>query len=240
MSEEVLGTVQGLSLPTFLQMMAMENKSCTLIVNSGSRQGKIFLENGELLTASYDDKPCLDALYSILSWQNPEITVAKAEKVERLISESLAGILLAFSAQQDEKIYQREQDSDVIEDADIPKIQFEPADEHQIKLLLFLDSLPKVKKLCMLNKKGQVISSSFGFPQEIADYMVHLILTGTKLNKTLLSEQGLQYIISVMKKGGCLLVLSGGGGIIGIQVESEKGVDEIVAALRKFFKKNKK
>ena len=56
-SEEHQGSsFGGVSLPSFLQMLEQERKSCTLIVNSEGRSGSFYFEDGELIDAVFDDR----------------------------------------------------------------------------------------------------------------------------------------------------------------------------------------
>ena len=53
LNQTAWGVVQGLSLTSLLQMLAMERKTCTIRISSGRRQGYFYLREGELINARY-------------------------------------------------------------------------------------------------------------------------------------------------------------------------------------------
>ena len=81
-SEEVgsdlAGQVQGISLPSFLQMSEMEGSTCSLQIRSKENSGMLHLLNGDLIDAETDELKHKDAAYAILSWDNPVIEILKA------------------------------------------------------------------------------------------------------------------------------------------------------------------
>jgi len=81
-SEEVesglAGQVQGISLPSFLQMSEMEGSTCSLRISSGDNTGMLHLLNGNMIDAETDELKHKDAAYAILSWDNPVIEILKA------------------------------------------------------------------------------------------------------------------------------------------------------------------
>jgi len=71
------GTLHGISLPMFLQLIDMEQKTCTLRVNEKSQgwEGVLFFCDGELLEARTGSKHGEDAVYTILSWDDVLISI---------------------------------------------------------------------------------------------------------------------------------------------------------------------
>ena len=69
-SEEVesglAGQVQGISLPSFLQMSEMEGSTCSLRISSGENTGMLHLLDGNLIDAETDELKHKDAAYAIL------------------------------------------------------------------------------------------------------------------------------------------------------------------------------
>lgn len=93
----------GVSLPSFLQMLEQERKSCTLVVTSEGRKGSFYFEGGVLIDAVYEDKMGLDAAHSILLWSNPGFIVGMPEDRMRRIELPLAHILLDSAKRMDEE-----------------------------------------------------------------------------------------------------------------------------------------
>ena len=46
------GRIHGISLPSFLQLINMEEKTCTINVHSGAKIGCIYCKDGELVGAA--------------------------------------------------------------------------------------------------------------------------------------------------------------------------------------------
>ena len=98
------GFITGVSLSSFVQLLELDKKTCTLTVRSGKHQGNMYFKNGDLLDADTDDLSGTDAAFEIVSWKNVEIVLANSCKItEPKISESLGFILLEGSRRQDEK-----------------------------------------------------------------------------------------------------------------------------------------
>ena len=61
------GHIQGITLPTFLQLIEMEKRTCTLTVNSNEEFGYWYFWKGELLDAEVGKKTGVDAAYQMLT-----------------------------------------------------------------------------------------------------------------------------------------------------------------------------
>lgn len=69
------GHVNGISLQSFLQLISMEAKSCTLTINAGGKTGEIFLERGELMDARTGKLEGEEASFEIVSWNDEGLTI---------------------------------------------------------------------------------------------------------------------------------------------------------------------
>lgn len=98
------GFITGVSLTSFLQLLELDKKTCTLTVRSGKHQGNMYFKNGDLLDADTDNLSGTEAAYEIVSWKNVEIVLANSCNItEPKISDSLGFILLEGSRRQDER-----------------------------------------------------------------------------------------------------------------------------------------
>lgn len=97
------GFISGVSLGSFLQLLELDKKTCTLIIRSGKLQGSIYFRNGELLDAETGELSGTDAAYEIINWSNVEIELnSTCAATEQKIHESLGFILLEGSRRHDE------------------------------------------------------------------------------------------------------------------------------------------
>lgn len=98
------GFITGVSLSSFLQLLELDKKTCTLTIRSGRHQGTMYFKNGEILDADTDDLSGIDAAFEIIGWKNVEIILANSCTVtDPKIHDSLGFILLEGSRRQDER-----------------------------------------------------------------------------------------------------------------------------------------
>ncbi len=100
------GTMQSVSSGTFLQMIEMEQRTCTLrmIDKTTGRQGVLFINSGCLLDARIDNLQGVDAAYEILSWEEVALSIQNTcPKEENLINVDLQALLLEAMRRKDEK-----------------------------------------------------------------------------------------------------------------------------------------
>jgi DNA-binding response OmpR family regulator len=67
--------VRGISLASLLQVIQMERKTCTLQVSGGGRVGELGLRDGELVHARAGAETGREALFAILGWSSPVLTI---------------------------------------------------------------------------------------------------------------------------------------------------------------------
>ena len=102
-TEGVSGYITGVSLSSFLQMIEMEQKTCTIKIFTKKNMGQIFFLNGSLIDASTIRLKHIDALYDILSWKNIVIELEKnGIKKSNLINLPLMHILIESAQHADE------------------------------------------------------------------------------------------------------------------------------------------
>jgi YesN/AraC family two-component response regulator len=116
------GYVKGVSLSSFLQMIALERETCTLTIKSNEKVGQLFFDNGLLIDAEYDNKQGEEICYEILTWEDVEIEIEKkCKKKEAVIDKALNHLLIEayrrkdeLKKRQDELLNAREGDNDLL------------------------------------------------------------------------------------------------------------------------------
>jgi len=73
LATEANSYIRGITLATFLQLVRMEQKSCSLKVHSRGQTGYLFIRQGELVDAQTADLDGEAAAMSIVTWDNAEI-----------------------------------------------------------------------------------------------------------------------------------------------------------------------
>lgn len=98
------GFISGVSLSSFLQLLALDKKTCTLIIRSGKQKGTMHFIDGDLWDADTDQLSGTEAAIEIIRWKNVEIELQNTcTKNEQKIQKSLGFILLEVSRMEDEK-----------------------------------------------------------------------------------------------------------------------------------------
>lgn len=97
------GQVRGINLSSFLQMMALETRTCTLKISSKDQVGFLWLAQGELIAASSSQISGKKAALQILSWKNVFIDIDYTpRRVTREISMPLMMLILESGQMDDE------------------------------------------------------------------------------------------------------------------------------------------
>ena len=106
------GTLHGISSGTFLQLIEMEQKTCTIRVmdRKSERKGVLFFRKGELMDARVNGLRGVDAAYEIFSWDEVNLSIQNScQKEEKKIDGDLQGILLEAMRLKDEANVEMEQ-----------------------------------------------------------------------------------------------------------------------------------
>jgi DNA-binding response OmpR family regulator len=77
LAQRVRGRVENISLSSFLQLLEIERKTCTLHVTAGERAGRLFFRTGKLVAAETGDLTGTDAALEIVSWEHADIEIAE-------------------------------------------------------------------------------------------------------------------------------------------------------------------
>jgi len=99
------GTLHSVTSGIFLQLMEMEEKTCTvrLVEKSSGKQGILFFLDGQLLDARCDSLRGEAAAYEIFSWDNVSLSIQNScMQRERRIHRDLQAILLDAMRLKDE------------------------------------------------------------------------------------------------------------------------------------------
>ena len=99
------GTLHSVSSGIFLQLMEMEQKSCTirLVDKASGKNGVLFFNEGELLDARVDDLNGKAAAYRIFSWDKVTISIQNScPEIDNRIQSDLQPLILEASRLKDE------------------------------------------------------------------------------------------------------------------------------------------
>ncbi len=98
------GKIEGIGLASFLQLIDMEKKTCTLTVQSKEKSGNIYCLKGVLIAAETGEFKKETAMYQLLEWDNPAIAIENVcIKKEKEIGLPLMNIIMEGMKKKDEK-----------------------------------------------------------------------------------------------------------------------------------------
>lgn len=219
----------GVSLPSFLQMLEQERKSCTLIVNAEGRTGFFYFEHGELIDAVFNEQLGMDAAHSILLWNNPTFIVAMPEDRMRRIHRPLAHLLLDSAKRMDEENGDAEETplGDHSFPVDDSLIRNDPLLQ---KLIETITAIPGVRHFYFLDRQGKVITQS-SKKQKLGDFITYCIVSGIQIRK-ILDAKGPNRIHLNLDSGETLLIIPGAGMIIGLLLDEAASVNDVTEQLR--------
>ncbi len=98
------GTIQGLTLSSFLQLLEVERKSCVLRVVAEGQVGYLYFNDGELIHAETGTQEGHAADYDILVWEGVKLQMTPLPAIlpPRTLHDRLTGLLMEAFRQRDE------------------------------------------------------------------------------------------------------------------------------------------
>ena len=93
--------LRGISLESFLQILEVERKTCTLTIRSGYQTGRLFIHDGELIHAETGELKSKAAAFAMLSWPDYSIKITERCDAQPTIAERLNSILMEYCVQKD-------------------------------------------------------------------------------------------------------------------------------------------
>jgi len=104
------GTLHGVSSGMFLQLIEMEQKTCTirLVETESGKQGVLLFKNGELLDARSNGLQGESAAYEIFAWDETAISIQNScSSTKKKIEKDLQAILLEAMRLKDEAVQKK-------------------------------------------------------------------------------------------------------------------------------------
>jgi len=99
------GSLRGVSAGVFLQLVELEERTCTVRLTNRKtqEQGVLWFREGRLLDARYGNQMGIEAAYAVLSWSDVTLTIQnRCPKNDNNIQQDLQAVLLEAMRLQDE------------------------------------------------------------------------------------------------------------------------------------------
>ena len=253
------GYITGVSLSSFLQLLELDRKSCTLTIHAGSKTGVMYFRDGELLDATAMDLQGSEAAYAIVGWKNVEIEIDNNCSVtEKRIKETLGFILLEGCRRKDEdraaKISEPKTgganlgslDSLNMEDLDLdlssgaPSQAASPSHQPQAssatdpilaQFITLLSSFPEIISSTISSKDGNILYQSGEQGNNTANFVTYVAVAAEQI-EIAIGASGRQYSIFTLMDDSKLLILCGTDVIVGLKVGNSVFPETIADGLR--------
>ena len=96
--------IQGITPASFLQLLQIEKKSCTLKITSANKVGYLYMFEGNLIDAEYDELNGESAAHQIICWDKTKIELDNiCSRQEGRINATIESILLNAHCKKDER-----------------------------------------------------------------------------------------------------------------------------------------
>ena len=159
------GSITGVSLASFVQLINSEQKTCLLEAKTeGKKPGYLYFNRGEPWDAVWDEYKGKEAAVEIIGWEHAEINFKSLpkKKIRKRIDTEIMSLIMEAVSNSDEKTYEkkvRSEDDLNFEDAlDFPEMSEGPASPLAGELRQFLD-IPGVDAVMVIDKEGAVLES---------------------------------------------------------------------------------
>ena len=100
------GHINGITLQSFLQLLNIERKTCTLTVKAKGKTGLIYVDKGDLMNAKTGDIEGNKAAQEIISWNNAGLTIEiehSCSETEKKVQHTIMSLLMESARLQDER-----------------------------------------------------------------------------------------------------------------------------------------
>jgi CheY-like chemotaxis protein len=117
------GTLHSVSSGIFLQLMEMEQKTCTIRLEDKStgRKGVLFFQDGEILDARVNNLQGKPAVFKIFSWEEVNISIQNVcPEMENKIKSDLQPLILEAARLKDET---KKEQKEVVEEVKPEKVE---------------------------------------------------------------------------------------------------------------------
>ncbi|EAT14795.1 DUF4388 domain-containing protein [Desulfuromonas acetoxidans] len=153
LQDRTKGQLRGLNLTSVLQLINMEQKSCTVVVKKTTERGELHMYAGEIIAATLGSMGGLEAAYSILGWDNVDIELLDCRhSVTHEIDQPFTSLMMEAMCRKDENS---------VADESLPvdfssKKTVDHREEQSEKLADILRSFPEVVEFSLFNSAGKM------------------------------------------------------------------------------------
>jgi len=247
------GLVSGVSLSSFLQLLELDRKTCTIMARAGARIGLLFFKNGSLINAYAEPLTGLDAAFEIISWDQAEIEIHNfCRNRKQTIDAPLGFILIEGARLSDERGEQPGQTAGLakeeaaddefaqLDDLDFATTPLPPSTAAMAQALEqggkatleeTLNAAQGVNRMMLVAKDGTIKIQRNIDNKEFKPFVTYVAVAAEKIRGILGYADLPSHIILTQEKGEQLLIIPGAELSVGIEVLPGVSPTKIVAAI---------
>ncbi|MCX5877250.1 MAG: response regulator [Deltaproteobacteria bacterium] len=246
------GHVSGVSLASFLQLLELDRKTCTIMARAGARIGLLFFKNGSLINAYADPLTGLDAAFEIISWDQAEIEIHNfCRNRKRTIEAPLGFILIEGARLSDERgesstqaggLPAGEGDDEFaqLDDLDFATAPLPPSTAAmaqaleqggKVSLEETLQAAQGINRMVLVAKDGTARLQRNIDNKEFKPFVTYVAVAADKIRGILGYADLPSHIILTQENGEQLLIIPGAELSVGIEVQPGVSPTKIVAAI---------
>lgn len=245
------GHVSGISLPSFLQLLELDHKTCTIMAKAGGRTGLLFFQNGSLINAYVEPLTGLDAAFEIISWDKAEIEIHNfCQNRKRTIEAPLGFILIEGARLSDERAEQQQaggapgeapQDDELdrLDDLDFATAPLPPPGAIQENMgqgsALTLEdkfrAVSGVNRIVVIAKDGSTVVQQNIDNKEFKPFVTYVAMAADKIRGIFGYDALPSCIILTQERGEQLIIVPGQELSVGVEVQPGVSPTKIVAGI---------
>ena len=247
------GLVSGVSLSSFLQLLELDRKTCTIMARAGKRIGLLFFKNGSLINAYAEPLTGLDAAFEIISWDQAEIEIHNfCRNRKQTIDAPLGFILIEGARLSDERGEQPVQTAGLakeeaaddefaqLDDLDFATTPLPPSTAAMAQALEqggkatleeTLNAAQGVNRMVLVAKDGTIKIQRNIDNKEFKPFVTYVAVAAEKIRGILGYADLPSHILLAQEKGEQLLIIPGAELSVGIEILPGVSPTKIVAAI---------
>lgn len=82
LAQRVRGRMENISLASFLQLLEIERKTCTLHISTAGREGRLYFRGGQLVGADTEGFSGQEAALEIVTWEHADVEISDVCEIQ--------------------------------------------------------------------------------------------------------------------------------------------------------------
>ncbi len=222
--------IRGITLATFLQLVQMEKKSCSLTIHAGGKSGQLFIRQGELIDATSGSLVGKEAALEIIAWENAEIEMdATCRSDSQTITSPLGFILMEAHRLKDEDNHNRARTA-----IDLPSAEGSPAgglSADAASLAARLKNTPAVKEFAIFNA-GNALEHIFPEHGTLDRLDPAYYLSASQSVGSFMETSSLKYLLFTTGRKQQYMIFSSGERRVIVALRSNSRADDLYRELK--------